>query len=286
MGFFSDLKEDLSQAVNELMPEEEQIRLAGRTVWQEKTPANAAAQPSAQRSDAAVMTAMAGGNADASGNAGVTGTAGAAGIAGTAGNTGATGNAAAGIAGTTGNAAAGIAGMPGEAAAGTLRTDGNGNGAADELSVITASMTVTGDLITDGAVEVQGAVNGNITALGGLNVTGRINGNSKAAQVIAESAKITGEIVSEGAVKIGASSVVIGNISAASAVIAGAIKGDVDVRGAVVLEASAIVVGNIKSKSVQISNGAVIEGMCSQCYADISPTSFFEECRPEGRKEK
>ena len=26
MGFFSDLKEDLSQAVNELMPEEEQIR--------------------------------------------------------------------------------------------------------------------------------------------------------------------------------------------------------------------------------------------------------------------
>lgn len=26
MGFFSDLKEDLSQAVNELIPEEEQIR--------------------------------------------------------------------------------------------------------------------------------------------------------------------------------------------------------------------------------------------------------------------
>ena len=25
MGFFSDLKDDLSQAVNELMPEEEQI---------------------------------------------------------------------------------------------------------------------------------------------------------------------------------------------------------------------------------------------------------------------
>ena len=275
MGFFSDLKEDLSQAVNELMPEEEQIRLAGRTVWQEKTPANTAAQPSAQGSGAAVMTAPAGGDADASGNAGATGIAGAAGIAGTAGNTGA-----------TGNAAAGIAGMPGEAAAGTLRTDGNGNGAADELSVITASMTVTGDLITDGAVEVLGAVNGNITALGGLNVTGRINGNSKAAQVIAESAKITGEIVSEGAVKIGASSVVIGNISAASAVIVGAVKGDVDVKGAVVLEASAIVVGNIKSKSVQISNGAVIEGMCSQCYADISPTSFFEEYRPEGHKEK
>ena len=43
--------------------------------------------------------------------------------------------------------------------------------------------------------------------------------------------------------------------------------------------------GNIKSKSVQINNGAVIEGMCSQCYADVSPTSFFDDYKPE-RKEK
>ena len=35
--------------------------------------------------------------------------------------------------------------------------------------------------------------------------------------------------------------------------------------------------GNIKSKSVQINNGAVIEGLCSQCYAEVSPSSFFRE---------
>lgn len=32
MGFFSDLKEDLSQAVNELMPEEEQIKTDNRSI--------------------------------------------------------------------------------------------------------------------------------------------------------------------------------------------------------------------------------------------------------------
>ena len=32
MGFFSDLKEDLSQAVNELMPEEEQIKADNRSI--------------------------------------------------------------------------------------------------------------------------------------------------------------------------------------------------------------------------------------------------------------
>ncbi|MDE7198551.1 MAG: polymer-forming cytoskeletal protein, partial [Lachnospiraceae bacterium] len=68
-----------------------------------------------------------------------------------------------------------------------------------------------------------------------------------------------------------------GNIYANSAVIAGAIKGDIDVKGPVILDSSAIVMGDIKSKSVQINNGAVIEGMCSQCYADVNTTSFFEE---------
>ena len=41
--------------------------------------------------------------------------------------------------------------------------------------------------------------------------------------------------------------------------------------------------GNIKSKSVQINNGAVIEGMCSQCYADVNPKSFFEEIKKVGK---
>ena len=45
------------------------------------------------------------------------------------------------------------------------------------------------------------------------------------------------------------------------------------------VDTSAIVMGNIKSKSVQINNGAVIEGMCNQCYAEVNPTSFFEELK-------
>ena len=49
--------------------------------------------------------------------------------------------------------------------------------------------------------------------------------------------------------------------------IAGAIKGDIDLQGPVVVDTSAVVMGNIKSRSVQINNGAVIEGFCSQCYA-------------------
>lgn len=147
---------------------------------------------------------------------------------------------------------------------------------SDEVGLIPSGMMITGDITTGGALDLKGTVFGNIEIGGKLNVAGSIQGNATATEVYAQSAKITGDVTSLSSVKIGHSSVVIGNIIAKSAVIAGAVKGDIDVQGPVILDSSAIVMGNIKSKSVQINNGAVIEGMCSQCYADVNPSSFFE----------
>ena len=147
----------------------------------------------------------------------------------------------------------------------------------DETAIITAGMTLNGDISAKGNVDILGKVKGKVELLGKLNVSGTIEGDSKAAEVFADGAHITGMIVAEGTVKIGQNSVVIGNVAASSAVIAGAVKGDIDVKGPVILDASAIVMGNIKSKSVQINNGAVIEGMCSQCYAEVNPTDFFND---------
>lgn len=150
---------------------------------------------------------------------------------------------------------------------------------SDEVSIFTESMIINGNIATEGALDVRGSIVGNVEALGKLNITGAIQGNSQAAEIFADGAKITGELRSQGSIKVGQSTVIIGNIYATSAVIAGAIKGDIDVKGPVILDASAIVMGDIKSKSVQINNGAVIEGMCSQCYAEVNPTSFFEELK-------
>lgn len=145
----------------------------------------------------------------------------------------------------------------------------------DETSVITASTVLTGDIATAGSFNIQGTINGNVSCNGKLDVTGMINGNSSASEFFADEAKIEGEIVSSGTVKIGAGSVIIGNITAASAVIAGAVKGDIDVQGPVVVDTSAVIMGNIKSRSVQINNGAVIEGFCSQSYADVDVQGLF-----------
>lgn len=145
----------------------------------------------------------------------------------------------------------------------------------DETSVITASTTLTGNLASAGSFDIQGTVNGNVSCNGKLVVTGMINGNSTSSEFFADVAKVEGEVVSTGTVKIGAGSVIIGNITATSAVIAGAVKGDIDVQGPVVVDTSAVIMGNIKSRSVQINNGAIIEGFCSQCYADVDVQGIF-----------
>ena len=145
----------------------------------------------------------------------------------------------------------------------------------DETSVITASTTLTGNLASAGSFDIQGTVNGNVSCNGKLVVTGTINGNSTSSEFFADVAKVEGEVVSTGTVKIGAGSVIVGNITAASAVIAGAVKGDIDVQGPVVVDTSAVIMGNIKSRSVQINNGAIIEGFCSQCYADVDVQGLF-----------
>ena len=148
---------------------------------------------------------------------------------------------------------------------------------SEEVTVITEGTFLKGDMESTGSFEMRGKIEGNVTCNGKMTVTGSIKGNSKSAEFFADAAKIEGEISTSGTVKVGLGSVVIGNITASSAVIAGAIKGDIDVQGPVVVDTSAVVMGNIKSRSVQINNGAVIEGFCSQCYAEVDMDSLFNE---------
>ncbi len=162
-----------------------------------------------------------------------------------------------------------------EKAASIVNTVMDNSNVSDENAVITKGMKITGDLESTGSIDVEGTIFGNVKCNGKLTITGTVKGNSVSSEFFADNAKIEGEVNTSGTVKIGVGSVVVGNISATSAVIAGAVKGDIDVQGPVVVDTSAVVMGNIKSRSVQINNGAVIEGFCSQAYAEVDVASVF-----------
>ncbi|MCR5784094.1 MAG: polymer-forming cytoskeletal protein [Eubacterium sp.] len=144
-----------------------------------------------------------------------------------------------------------------------------------EVSTITKGMTINGDIESTGSLNIDGKVNGNVTSKGKVVVTGNLTGNTNAVEFFADSARVKGEINATGKVKVGDGSVIVGNITATSAVIAGAVKGDIDVHGPVIVDTTAVIMGNIKSQSVQINNGAAIEGFCSQVYADVKYDDLF-----------
>ncbi len=144
------------------------------------------------------------------------------------------------------------------------------------ISIITKGMKIYGDIISNQGLEIIGEVQGNIKIEGPLIISGVVKGDMQSGNVTGSNAKITGNINSNGRVNIGSETVIIGDINGEAADISGAVKGNIDVKGEAVLESSAIVYGNIRSKSVAIRNGAVIEGRCTQCYAEVNPSDFFK----------
>ncbi|MDF2943808.1 MAG: hypothetical protein K0S01_2666 [Herbinix sp.] len=146
----------------------------------------------------------------------------------------------------------------------------------DEVTVITKGTTISGSISSDGSLDIMGNITGDIECLGKLSITGKIVGNSSAAEVYVNAERLEGCITSEGSVKVGLGTVIIGDIIATSGVIAGAVKGEIDVNGPIVIDSTAIIKGNIKAKSVQINNGAVIEGFCSLSYSAVDVDNIFE----------
>ncbi|MBP3579338.1 MAG: polymer-forming cytoskeletal protein [Lachnospiraceae bacterium] len=144
------------------------------------------------------------------------------------------------------------------------------------ITVITKGTTINGSIISDCSLDVMGTINGDIECLGKLTISGKVTGNSLASEVVVNTDRLEGSVVSEGGVKVGLGTVVIGDITAASAVFAGAVKGEIDVKGPVVLDSTAIIKGNIKAKSIQMANGAVMDGFCSLSYADLKIDDIFE----------
>ena len=148
---------------------------------------------------------------------------------------------------------------------------------SDDTAVITEGMKLKGDIESDGNLDILGHVTGNVKIVGKLNCFGSIEGNIEAHEIFVDGARIKGNINVSGSIKVGKSSVICGNLSSTSAVVAGAVKGDIDVTGPVILDSTAIILGDIKSMTMQVNNGAAIEGRCSQCYAKVSPEAFFKD---------
>ena len=99
-------------------------------------------------------------------------------------------------------------------------------------SLIGATTRIEGNVLFSGGLRVDGAVRGNVAGLP----------DQPATLVVSEQARIDGEV------------------QAAHVVVNGTINGPVDARETLELQAGSRVKGDIRYKSIEIHQGAVIEG--------------------------
>jgi cytoskeletal protein CcmA (bactofilin family) len=145
---------------------------------------------------------------------------------------------------------------------------------SQKVTTIAAGTTILGNMVIEGAAELEGILHGDIECSGCLTVSGEIVGCSKTAEIDVLGARVEGNIESKGNVQIRDGAVVIGNVTGQSMQVDGALKGDILLPGHLRVGPTAIIVGDIQTGTIDIQNGAVIDGRVTVQAAEKAEDIF------------
>ena len=140
-----------------------------------------------------------------------------------------------------------------------------------ETAIIPKGTVINGNITIEGRLEMYGVVNGDILSDSRVDVSGDITGND----FYAKDSFITGQIECAQGATVRENTIILGDIKAENLVIDGAIQGKIDVRENITVGEKAIMDSDIKAKTIQVNNGAAINGHCSLCYADTNLGEIF-----------
>lgn len=84
---------------------------------------------------------------------------------------------------------------------------------SDDVSIISHTVKIEGNILSDGNVRVDGSVNGNISVNGNLTVgdTSQINGEIKATNIVLNG-KINGKVIADEKIKLESKAMLIGDL--------------------------------------------------------------------------
>ena len=113
---------------------------------------------------------------------------------------------------------------------------------------------------------------------------GNVSGLIQALDLYTKDSFIVGRIDCEQSTVVRENTIILGDINAESLVVDGAVQGKLDIRDGITIGDKAIIDSDIKAKTIQVSNGAAINGTCSLCYANVNVKDFFPEEKETGTK--
>lgn len=150
-----------------------------------------------------------------------------------------------------------------------------GNAFSGQIAVIPRGTVITGNIEMTGNLEMYGTIHGDIHSDSRVHLCGDVEGNLTVNELDVKDSFVEGNITCNHNVNIRENTVVLGNISATNLDVDGAIQGNLDIKGNITVGAKAIVDSDIKAKTIQVTNGAALNGKCSLCYADIDMDALF-----------
>ena len=145
----------------------------------------------------------------------------------------------------------------------------------NDTAVIPKGTVINGNIDIVGKLEMYGVINGDIKSDSRVNICGEVTGNILANDLYAKDSFIEGRIECAQDAVVRENTVILGDIYAENLVVEGAIQGNLDIKDSIVVGEKAVMDSDIKAKTIQVSNGAAINGHCSLCYADINLADIF-----------
>jgi len=133
----------------------------------------------------------------------------------------------------------------------------------EEVTHITSSMVINGDIKSEDNILVEGQIYGNINTSANLTSSNLIIGNLHAQNAALSDARLKGDINLDGHLNVNAGTVLVGDVACDSIKVSGKIKGDLDIRSSVVLRDNALISGNIVADDIAAEPGTRINGSIS-----------------------
>lgn len=150
-----------------------------------------------------------------------------------------------------------------------------------DTTVISKGTSITGDIRSDGDIEMHGTVMGNIVTKGNVTANGRQVGNVQGAKIDLSSCTVKGNLSASDDISIDSESVVVGDIKSGNLTMDGKLQGNIHVMGSVNCRENAVVLGDITSTTIVVSSGAKLQGKLQISDGSIEQIRIPEEEKKE-----
>ena len=138
--------------------------------------------------------------------------------------------------------------------------------ADDEITVISRNTVIDGNVRSFANMSVDGNVKGNIETTKDIDLNGKIVGNIACNNAQMRTSQIQGNIQMKGNAYMERDTLLIGDLTSTYANINGKIKGSLDITGKAELKSDAVVFGDISASTIQVNDGAIIQGYVSTTF--------------------